>query len=89
MGFYFTKSVKAISLSMVKSMDFKQIKARLINHLKKQMKKEETKEFSKLYNLPKRSGCFIKFEKQKEKRIVKSRKKLIGSFSTRTYKVHG
>lgn len=28
-------------------MDFKQIKARLINHLKKQMKKEETKEFSK------------------------------------------
>lgn len=47
MEFYFTKSVKAISLSMVKSMDFKQIKARLINHLKKQMKKEETKEFSK------------------------------------------
>lgn len=47
MKFYFTKSVKAISLSMVKSMDFKQIKARLINHLKKQMKKEETKEFSK------------------------------------------
>ena len=47
MDFYFTKSVKAISLSMVKSMDFKQLKARLINHLKKQMKKEETKEFSK------------------------------------------
>ena len=47
MGFYFTKSVKAISLSMVKSMDFKQLKTRLINHLKKQMKKEETKEFSK------------------------------------------
>ena len=52
MGFYFTKSVKAISLSI----NFKQIKARLINHLKKQMKKEETKEFSKSVVSPFENG---------------------------------